>query len=154
MSNSNSYNYGGLRFIRIYNTNNSNIYTYDFSGTKEVITHPTQFLQSFDIANVGVGESIILDYREAYEQYKQLRLLFGKSPDNAIDYWTYLKDYCIIPIDLTGTNIPPNTRIYISLQFDAWANNYNPLHYGNLSTNQYLSTNIGNAKNKGRQFLA
>lgn len=142
MSNSNSYNYGGLRFIRIYNTNNSNIYTYDFSGTKEVITHPTQFLQSFDIANVAAGESIILDYREAYEQYKQLRLLFGKSPDNAIDYWTYLKDYCIIPIDLTGTNIPPNTRIYISLQFDNWNNNYNPLHYGNLSTNQYLSTNI------------
>lgn len=143
MSNSNSYNYGGLRYIRIYNTNNSNIYTYDFSGTKEEILHPTQFIQSFDINNAVEGsKSAIPDYREAYEQYKQLRLLFGKSPDNALDYWTYLKDYCVIPIDLTGTNIPPNTRVYISLQFENWANNYNPLHYGNLKTNNYLSTNI------------
>ena len=143
MSNSNSYNYGGLRYIRIYNTNNSNIYTYDFSGTKEEILHPTQFIQSFDINNAAEGsKSAIPDYGEAYEQYKQLRLLFGKSPDNALDYWTYLKDYCVIPIDLTGTNIPPNTRVYISLQFENWSNNYNPLNYGNLETNRYLSTNI------------
>ena len=43
-------------------------------------------------------------------------MLFGKSIDNGLDYYEFLKDYCLIPIDLTGTNIPPNTRIMITMQ--------------------------------------
>ena len=64
--------------------------------------------------------------------------------DNGIDYKTFLKDYFIIPVDLTGSNIPPNTRIYLTLQFESFAGDtgYNPLHYGNCAKNQYTSTNI------------
>ena len=40
-----------------------------------------------------------------------------KDPDNGLSYYNYLKDYCVIPIDLTGSNIPPNTRIFITFQF-------------------------------------
>lgn len=143
-SNSNSLNYAGLRYIRISNTNNSSIYTYDFMGTEEKYKYPSEFLKSFDYSNGGDDADVhILDYREPYEQYKQLRLLFGKSPDNGIDYYTYLKDYCIIPIDLTGTNIPPNTRILITLQFAPWGQNYNPLYYGNVKRDgNLLTTNL------------
>lgn len=143
-SNSNSLNYSGLRYIRISNTNNSSIYTYDFMGTQEEYKYPSEFLKSFDYSNEAEDNKIhILDYREPYEQYKQLRLLFGKAPDNGIDYYTYLKDYCIIPIDLTGTNIPPNTRILITLQFAPWAQNYNPLYYGNVKKEgNLLTTNL------------
>lgn len=143
-SNSNSLNYGGLRYIRISNTNNSSIYTYDFMGTEEKYKHPSAFLKSFDYSNEADNNDVhILDYREPYEQYKQLRLLFGKSPDNGIDYYTYLKDYCIIPIDLTGTNIPPNTRILITLQFAPWGGAYNPLYYGNVKKEgNLLTTNL------------
>lgn len=132
-SNSNSYNYGGLRYIRISNTNNSSIYTYDFQGTELVYGNPTPFNKSFDYTNSAANAAgHELDYREAYNQYKQLRLLFGKSPENGIDYYDFLKDYCIIPIDLAGTNIPPNTRIMVTFQFASWASTYNPLNYGNV----------------------
>lgn len=143
-SNSNSLNAAGLRYIRISNSNNSSIYTYDFMGTQESYKHPSAFLKAFDYSNETDANDVnILDYREAYEQYKNLRLLFGKSPDNGIDYYTYLKDYCIIPIDLTGTNIPPNTQILLTLQFAPWSGNYNPLYYGNVKkSGQLLTTNL------------
>lgn len=132
-SNANSYNYGGLRYIRISNTNNASIYTYDFQGTELKYYNPTAFNKSYDYSNAADNaEAHELDYREAYNQYKQLRLLFGKSPENGIDYYNYLKDYCIIPIDLAGTNIPPNTRIMVTFQFATWQDYYNPLNYGNI----------------------
>lgn len=148
-SNTNDFNYGGLKYIRISNTSNANIYTYDFAGTAERCANLDSLLKSFDFTNVADNaEGTLNDYREAYEQYKNLRLLFGKAPDNGIDYKTFIKDYFIIPIDLTGSNIPPNTRIYLTLQFDNWNSGdgtnkaYNPLHYGNCAGNSYLSTNI------------
>lgn len=149
-SNSNSYNYGGLRYIRISNTNNSSIYTYDFQGTELTYHNPTPFNKSYDYTNAAAeGEVHELDYREAYNQYKQLRLLFGKSPENGIDYYNYLKDYCIIPIDLTGTNIPPNTRIMVTFQFATWNDNYNPLNYGNVG-----KTTNGGGKQSTTNLLA
>lgn len=144
-SNSNSYNFAGLKYIRISNTSNSNIYTYDFNGTAEHPILPNYLVKSFDIGNVAntnTAETVVLDYREAYSQFKQIRLLFGKDPDNGIGYYDYLKDYCVIPIDLTGSNIPPNTRIFITFQFASWGTNYNPLCLGNLAKNKKLTTNI------------
>lgn len=141
-SNSNSYNFGGLRYIRISNTSNSNIYTYDFQGTALPYNNPNSLDKSYDISN-GASAATILDYREAYAQYKQLRLLFGKDPENGLDYSTYLKDYCIIPIDLVGSNIPPNTRIFVTLQFANWNPPYNPLCFGNVGKSQ---NGIGNNK--------
>lgn len=142
-SNSNSYNYAGLKYIRISNTSNSNIYTYDFNGTVINAVNVNSFDKSFDYKNVSsTEETSILDYREAYEQYKQIRLLFGKDPDNGLSYYNYLKDYCVIPIDLTGSNIPPNTRIFITFQFASWDSHYNPLCYGNISGNPKMTTNL------------
>lgn len=142
-SNSNSYNFGGLRYIRISNTSNSNIYTYDFQGTSLDYNNPNLLDKSYDVSN-GATAASILDYREAYAQYKQLRLLFGKDPENGLDYSTYLKDYCIIPIDLVGTNIPPNTRIFVTLQFANWVKPYNPLHFGNIGSNPNTNTQGNN----------
>lgn len=143
-SNANSYNYGGLKYIRISNTNNSSIYTYDFQGTELTVNKPSSFLKSFDYSNAADNAPAkILDYREAYNQYKELRLLFGKLPENGVDYYTYLKDYCIIPIDLAGTNIPPNTRIMITFQFAPFGKYYNPLYYGNVDKKgQQMTTNL------------
>lgn len=145
-SNSNSYNFCGLRYIRIFNTSNSNIYTYDFQGTEETVQNPSLFLKSYDHANVGAGlQCKILDYRDAYNQFKQLRMLFGKNIDNCIDYYEYLKDYCLIVCDLTGTNIPPNTRLMVTMQFADYGDNYSPMCYGNVKTPQdgnLLTTNL------------
>lgn len=144
-SNSNSYNFAGLKYIRISNTSNSNIYTYDFNGTAERPILLNYLVKSFDYSNVAnnnTDPTTVLDYREAYSQFKQIRLLFGKDPDNGIGYYDYLKDYCVIPIDLTGSNIPPNTRIFITFQFASWKPNWNPLCLGNLSGNKKLTTNI------------
>lgn len=147
-SNSNSYNFGGLKYIRISNTSNSNIYTYDFQGTEEYAVNPLPLQKSYDWSNAAEnGQSKILDYREAYEQFKQIRLLFGKDPDNGLSYSNYLKDYCVIPIDLTGSNIPPNTRIFITFQFAGFEGaesvlGYNPLFYGNIGTTKQLTTNL------------
>lgn len=151
-SNSNSYNFGGLRYIRISNTSNSNIYTYDFQGTALDYNNPNIMDKSYDVSN-GVTTASILDYREAYAQYKQLRLLFGKDPENGLDYSTYLKDYCIIPIDLVGTNIPPNTRIFVTLQFANWVPPYNPLHFGNVGQNSNTQGNNKTTTNLLAIFL-
>ena len=150
-SNSNSYNFCGLRYIRVFNTSNSNIYTYDFQGTEESVTGASPFLHSFDHANSN-NTCQILDYRDAYNQYKQLRMLFGKAVDNGLDYYEYLKDYCLIPIDLTGTNIPPNTRIMITMQFADYGvatggavQGYSPTSFGNVLTpndGNLLTTNL------------
>lgn len=143
-SNSNSYNFAGLRYIRISNTSNSNIYTYDFTGTGLEYINPSQLDKSYDVSNAANGgKSFVLDYREAYNQYKQLRLLFGKDPDNSLSYENYLKDYCIIPVDLTGSNIPPNTRIFVNFQFAQWGDNYRPMKFGNIEGNgNNISTNL------------
>jgi hypothetical protein len=143
-SNCNSYNYAGLKYIRISNTNNQSIATYDFSGTSEQVANVDQLLKSFDFTNKAINlPGTFNDYREIYEQMKQLRLLFGKSPDNAIDYYNFIKDYFIIPIDLTGTNIPPQTRIFVHFQFDNFADKlYHPLYFGNNKANEKLTTNL------------
>lgn len=142
-SNSNSFNYAGLKYIRISNTSNSNIFTYDFNATAEKYANPTSLFKSFDYTNAADnGTCSILDYREAYSQMKQLRLLFGKDPENAISYYDYLKDYVIIPIDLTGSNISPNTRIFVTFTFADFTDPYNPLCYGNASGNKQLTTNL------------
>lgn len=143
-SNCNSYNYAGLKYIRVSNTNNQCIATYDFSGTSTSCANMDPLLKAFDFKNNAVdsANSINNDYREIYEQMKALRLLFGKSPDNAIDYYTFIKDYFIIPVDLTGSNIPPNTRIFVTFQFDSWQAPYNPLWFGNNSANDKLTTNL------------
>lgn len=142
-SNSNSYNFAALKNIRISNTSNSNIYSYDFNASAEKYADPTMLFKSFDFTNKAAGqECSILDYREAYSQMKQLRLLFGKDPENAISYYDYLKDYVIIPIDLTGSNISPNTRIFVTFTFADFTNPYNPLCYGNASGNKQLTTNL------------
>ena len=74
---------------------------------------------------------------------KKLRLLFGKSMDSAMDYYTWMKDYCFIPIDCAGTNISSSTRLYVDIQYDSWTGNYNPLYYGNVkATGNQLSTNL------------
>lgn len=139
----NSYNFAGLKYIRISNTSNSNIYTYDFNATSEKYMGPVSLLKSFDTTNGPKTADVnILDYREAYSQMKQLRLLFGKDPDNALSYYDYLKDYVIIPIDLTGSNLPPNTRIFVTFQFASFGADYNPLHYGNDSKSKQLTTNL------------
>ena len=151
-SNSNSYNFGGLRYIRISNTSNSNIYTYDFQGTSLDYYNPNVMDKSYDVTN-GATAASILDYREAYAQYKQLRLLFGKDPENGLDYSTYLKDYCIIPIDLVGTNIPPNTRIFVTLQFANWVSPYNPLHFGNVGKSDNTQGNNKTTTNLLAIFL-
>jgi hypothetical protein len=142
-SNSNSYNYAALKYIRISNTSNSNIYTYDFNATAEKYANPSMLFKSFDYSNSNDGDTCsILDYREAYSQMKQLRMLFGKDPENAISYYDYLKDYVIIPIDLTGSNISPNTRIFVTFTFADFKDDYNPLHYGNANGNKQLTTNL------------
>lgn len=143
-SNCNSYNYTGLKHIRVSNTNNQCIATYDFSGTSTQCANMDPLLKAFDFSNSAINSanSINNDYREIYEQMKALRLLFGKSPDNAIDYYTFIKDYFIVPVDLTGSNIPPNTRIFVTFQFDSWQAPYNPLYFGNNTANEKLTTNL------------
>lgn len=142
-SNCNSYNYAGLKYVRVSNTNNQSIAFYDFSGTAIKCGNLDPLFKSFDFTNsADNAEGTNNDYREIYEQMKELRLLFGKSPDNAVDYNTFLKDYFIIPIDLTGSNIPPNTRIFVNFQFDNWQEPYNPLYFGNNKANNKLTTNL------------
>lgn len=143
-SNCNSYNYTGLKYIRVSNTNNQCIATYDFSGTSTQCANMDPLSKSFDFSNSAVDNANCInnDYREIYEQMKALRLLFGKSPDNAIDYYTFIKDYFIVPVDLTGSNIPPNTRIFVTFQFDSWQAPYNPLYFGNNTSNEKLTTNL------------
>lgn len=149
----NSYTYGGLRALEVVNAS---------AGTK---------LYNFEMENDGVikGKSSILgtdsvktqynyrmdpndirlaNYEDVYRQYVKARLHFQQSEDEALDFNTFMKEYCIFCVDLSPFDISPGDQIKITMTFSDWSASYNPFYSYNAkkftdnSDGRYTSSNI------------
>jgi hypothetical protein len=135
----NSYTYGGLRSLEVVNAS---------AGTK---------LYNFEMENDGVikGNSTILpvesaktqynyrnaandvrlaNYEDVYRQYVKARLHFQQSEEEALDFNTFMKEYCIFCVDLSPFDISPGDQIKVTMVFSDWSADYNPYFSYNAKT--------------------
>lgn len=144
----NSYTYGGLRYLGVSTANGLKLYEFDMENDG-VIKGPklSQNMKSPSTQiHCGDTECYILNYQDVYNQYRKARLHFQQSEDEAIDYDTFIKEYCIFCVDLSCFDLSPNENIRITFMTSTWAQtNYNPYYGTNKKdgdTIPYMSSSI------------
>lgn len=156
----NSYTYGGLRELRIDNASaGTKLYHFEMEGDgvikqgNGIISSKTPKSQ-INYAD-GEGNVEISNYEDVYRQYVKARLHFQQSEEEALDFNTFLKEYCIFCVDLSPFDISPGDQIKVSMTFSSWGttSHYNPYFaynsQGNIPTvsgtaiqPRYTSSNI------------
>ena len=143
----NSYTYGGLRYLDVMSTNGLILYRFDMEndGVINVPTDMMDLTSPSTMLNCGDTNVYYGNYEDVYRQYVKARLHFQQSEDEALDFETFMKEYCIYCIDLSCFNLSPNENIKINMGFGPWAQtNYNPYWAYNTNdlTNPYMSSSI------------
>lgn len=141
----NSYTCGFLRELEI--KANGALILYDF--TMQDDGHITGKLKQFrttkpeTMLNYGASPSIEMDnYEDVYKQYVRARLHFQQSEDEALDFETFLKEYCIYCIDLSPFDLPTNQTINVKMVLSGWRSGFNPFCAANTDTLNYQSPSI------------
>lgn len=143
----NSYTYGGIRQLKVTSVaSGADLYVFDaeLDGNaklthKQISTH----IPATNCNYGATGEIEIANYQDVYRQYVKARLHFQQSEEEALDFDTFMKEYCIFCIDLSPFDIPQGDQIKISLVTSAWNNNYHPFYSYNSKGN-IPSTFAGN----------
>ena len=150
----NSYTYGGLRSLEVVNVSaGTKLYNFEMENDG-VISANQDILSPFSVktqANFGAQANIKLaNYEDVYRQYVKARLHFQQSEEEALDFNTFMKEYCIFCVDLSPFDISPGDQIKIIMTFSSWENSYNPFYSYNTKKNitnpnitaRYTSSNI------------
>lgn len=150
----NSYTYGGLRSLEVVNASaGTKLYNFEMENDG-VISANQDILSPFSVktqANFGAQANIKLaNYEDVYRQYVKARLHFQQSEEEALDFNTFMKEYCIFCVDLSPFDISPGDQIKITMTFSSWENSYNPFYSYNTKKNitdpnitaRYTSSNI------------
>ena len=142
----NSYTHGGLKYLDVMSTNGLILYRFDMENDG-VIDVPKAMLDQrkpSTMINSGQDNMYIANYQDVYRQYVKARLHFQQSEEEALDFETFMKEYCIYCIDLSCFNLSPNENIKINMGFSAWGQtNYNPYYaYNTKSEGKYMSSSI------------
>ena len=83
------------------------------------------------------------NYEDVYRQYVKSRLHFQQSEEEALDYDTFLKEYCIFCIDLSPFDLSVNEQLQISMTLADWGEHFNPFFAGNTDEDStYMSPAI------------
>lgn len=151
---SNSYTYGGLRYLSVHTNSGLLLYQFDMENDG----HITGDIREFNIAspqtqtNYGpytVVEEVVsgtvnmANYQDVYRQYVKARLHFQQEEEEALDFETFLKEYCIFCIDLSCFELSVNENIRITMAFSNWTqSHYNPYFAYNDDQGTQTSTNI------------
>jgi hypothetical protein len=146
----NSYTYGGLRYLDVISTNGLILYRFDMEndGVNNLPNGMMNNATPISMINCGNDSNYIPNYQDVYRQYVKARLHFQQSEDEAIDFETFLKEYCIYCIDLSCFNLSPNENIKITMGFTAWdQRNYSPYYAYNSKEisgvkQNYMSSSI------------
>jgi hypothetical protein len=144
----NGYSYGGLRYLSIKTTNGLSIYEYDFENDG-IINEPYTM---FDVADSSIqnnytaaatpGLISCANYEDAYKNYKEARRHFLQSPDEALTFEAFMKEYCIFCFDLSCFTLAPNENLRIYMTFSSWSNDYNPYCDLNDSSDTYAVSQL------------
>lgn len=142
----NSYTYGGLKYLTVETTSGLVLYKFDMEndgiiqGDKacfNIYSPNTQI-------NFKAGDDIMMaNYQNVYDQYRKARYHFFQSEDEALDFNTFLKEYCIYCVDLSLFTLSPGENIRITLATSDWHDTYNPYFSGNDKNNgRYISSTL------------
>ena len=146
----NSYTYGGLRYLDVQTANGLLLYHFDMDNDgslnvlKNMVSVDEPITQLNELANAaGDNDNVLIaNYQDAYRQYVKARLHFQQTEEEALDFETFCKEYCIYCVDLSCFNLSPNENIRLNFGFGNWATDYNPYHAKNKTTNDYMSSSI------------
>lgn len=137
----NSYTYGGLRSLEVVNAS-AGTKLYNFDMEIDGVLKSTQGqIDKYDkksqinFAN-GVSATEIANYEDVYRQYVKARLHFQQSEEEALDFDTFMKEYCIYCIDLSPFDISPGDQIKITMNMSSWGGTYNPYYAYNENKKQ------------------
>ncbi|MEE3324468.1 MAG: hypothetical protein VZR33_03960 [Methanosphaera sp.] len=142
----NSYTYGGLKFLTVYNSGNL-LYKFDMEN-EGLITGPVASFRKEDPNiqhnfKLKTGEDTgfihCANYQDVYIQYLRAREHFEEPENEAIDYNTFMKEYCMFCIDLSCFEIPSNGQLTIVIGYSSWDDYYNPYYQDNT-----MGAHIGN----------
>lgn len=135
----NSYTYGGLRQLIISNASaGTELYKFDMENdgvikaSNGVISTVKPESQSNYSAVANTVE--IANYEDVYRQYVKARLHFQQSEEEALDFNTFMKEYCIYCVDLSPFDISPGDQIKVIMNFSSWGGSYNPYFSYNSSS--------------------
>lgn len=126
----NSYTSGGLKALTVYQ-NGQPLYNFTM-GNDGTMRGPKQ---SFRLnkpntqTNYTPGDIINCpNYQDVYKQYVRAREHFEQPENEAIDFNTFVKEYCFFCIDLSPFEISSNQPITVVLEFTTWSGDYNPYY--------------------------
>lgn len=149
----NSYTYGGLRYLSVHTNSGLLLYQFDMendgniNGSVEgfVMSSPETQTNFGTYTNATTGTVDMSNYQDVYRQYVKARLHFQQEEEEALDYETFIKEYCIFCIDLSCFELSVNENIRITMAFSNWQqSDYNPYFAYNTKTTgaKQTSTNI------------
>jgi hypothetical protein len=143
----NSYTYGALKYLDVVSTNGLILYRFDMEndGLLQCNNGMVNLTKPNTMINCGGDEAVYIpNYEDVYRQYVKARLHFQQSEEEALDFETFMKEYCIYCIDLSCFNLSPNENIKINMGFSSFQGqtNYNPYFAYNDSRNAYISSSI------------
>lgn len=143
----NSYTCGYLRQLRVETAGGLELYNFTMENdgfitgpqNQFVVTSP-QTMLNYSIQRDGMIK--MNNYEDVYRQYVKSRLHFQQSEDEALDYESFLKEYCIFCIDLSPFDLSVNEQLRINMTLADWGEDFNPFHAGNDVSLQYMSPAI------------
>lgn len=129
----NDYTHGGI--VQLLVTTGSGLRLADFhfdrdGNIQNYAVNDNSKWAGFDM-NTNPNSVKIVNYLEAYEQYKKCRAHFNQLEDEAIDFIPWLKSYFMFCIDLSPFDLTAGEQIRINIKFGSWATNYNPFYFWN-----------------------
>jgi hypothetical protein len=110
-----------------------------------VISSPETQTNYGPYTNDTTGIVDMSNYQDVYRQYVKARLHFQQEEEEALDFETFIKEYCIFCIDLSCFELSVNENIRITMAFSNWTQtDYNPYFAYNTSGagTKQTSTNI------------
>lgn len=150
----NSYTYGGIRSLTIETLNGVLLYRFqpEIEGmvkgksTTFRLNKPETQLNFNNILTTSSPDNTVISYanfEDVYKQYVKARKHFWEEENEALDFETFMKEYCVYCVDLSPFKLSPNENIRISIQYSEWTGNYNPYYANNYETDgNYYSSRI------------
>ena len=143
----NSYTCGFLRQLRVETAGGLELYNFNMENDGFITGPLLQFIISSPqtMLNYGIKSDGMIkmnNYEDVYRQYVKSRLHFQQSEEEALDYESFLKEYCIFCIDLSPFDLSVNEQLRINMTLADWGQDFNPFYAGNDENTQYMSPAI------------
>lgn len=139
----NSYTYGGIRSLVVRCVGSGTElyrFTPESDGTITLDSYMADNKTYKTQLNFAVGSYKYGNFQNVYREYQKARLHFQQSEEEALDFDTFMKEYCIYCVDLSPFDITPGEMIKITIETSSWGTGYNPYKPYNDDTQTRLAS--------------